>query len=561
MLKSLVSRLFVGPAQSNYRLGEEARGRRQWRLAAHHYEQAVRLDEKNVAAWNDLGLARCEMRDFGGAREAFSRALVAAPEHAAANLNLGHLLRQEFLEFEPAEDHYRRALCARPGWIDALTGLALCLQEQGCVDEAIERYREVLMLDPSRGEVHEYLLFALNLLPGVPPETVYAEHRRWAARMEAGIAAPNFTRPGGARLRVGFVSGDFRAHATASMVLPVLGAMDRSRMEVYCYNSSREVDALTGRFAALADHWMDVGDMPAQDAAEAIRRDGIDVLVDLSGHTRGNRLDVFAQRPAPLAATWLGYLNTTGLEGMHCRITDPVVDPPGASERYHSETLLRLPDTLWCFETPADSPAIAAAGCGRPLAFGSCNHVAKLNAGVLAAWARLLRAVPASRLVVMAVRGERTAARIAGALASAGVEPDRLEFHGRLARDHYWRVLATIDIALDPFPYQGGATTLDCLWMGIPVVALAGRFGFARSAASILACIGLRDLVASDEDRYVAVAAELARDSTRLATLRATLRDALAASPLADARRFARGFEQGLLEAGSQAVRAREGRR
>ena len=550
MLKALISRLFISPAGAHYRQGGKARSREEWATALHHYELAVRLDRGHFAAWNDLGLARCATRDFGGAREAFSRALAIAPESPVASLNIGHLLREEYLEFERAESHYRQALATRSGFVEALIGLGLCLQEQGYVGEATSCYRDALDRDPTSIEAHECLLFALNLLPGQAPEAVFDEHRRWASRIPGnGTLLRPAARIPGARMRVGFVSGDFKAHATAALVFPLLAALDRTRFEVFCYSTTNQRDAYTERFTGLAEHWREVSGRTAVQAAELIRHDGIDVLIDLSGHTRGNRLDVFAQNPAPVAATWLGYLNTTGLAGLRYRITDAQVDPPGASEAFHSETLLRLPDTLWCFEPPADAPALRAPAGERPLTFGSCNHVAKLNAAVLGAWARILQAVPGSRLLVMAVPGERAEARVRKELGSAGIDPQRVETVGRLSRERYWQVLREVDIALDPFPYNGGATTCECLWMHIPVVTLAGRFGFARSSASILSCVERKEWIANDEEQYVAIATGLARDRASLVHSRMSLRDKVLASPLVDAPRFARAFEHALVQA------------
>ena len=549
MLRTLISRLFISPARAHYRQGEKARGREEWAKALHHYELAVHLDGSHFAAWNDLGLARCATRDLGGAREAFSRALAIVPDSPVANLNIGHLLRDEYLEFELAESHYRQALAARPDFVEALIGLGLCLQEQGFVGEATRCYRDALDRDPASIEAHECLLFALNLLPGQAPEAVFAEHRRWASRIPGkGTLQPPARAPG-ARLRVGFVSGDFRAHATAALVFPVLAELDRTRFEVFCYSTSNQGDAYTERFTELSEHWRNIHGRTAAQSAELIRRDGIDILIDLSGHTRCNRLDVFAQNPAPVAATWLGYLNTTGLAAMRYRITDAQVDPPGASEAFHCETLLRLPDTLWCFDPPADAPDLHAPLDGYPLTFGSCNHVAKINAAVLGVWARLLKAVPDSRLLVMAVPGERAGARIRRELGGSGIDLQRIETIGRLSRERYWQELRGVDIALDPFPYNGGATTCECLWMGVPVVTLAGRFGFARTGASILSCVDRKEWIANDESQYLAIAAGLARERDLLGRSRMSLRDRVLASPLTKAPRFARAFERALLQA------------
>lgn len=549
MLRALVAQLLGGraSAESHYRRGVEAHRRRDWEAAVRHYECALRADPRRADAWNDLGLAHCEKREFEKARDAFGRALGAEPDHPVANLNLANLLREEFFEFSAAEAHYRRALAAGVAPGDALPALGLALQEQGRVEEALACYRESIRLDASDPAAREYLLFALNLLPGPSAQEVYAEHLRWGQLLGPAPAPP--PREPGERIRLGFVSGDFRGHSTAAFALPLVVALDRARFEVSCYSTSSACDPTTEAFKRAADHWNEIHALTDAEAARKIRNEGIDILLDLSGHTRGGRLGIFARRPAPVAITWLGYLNTTGLSAIDWRITDARADPHGASEAFHSERLIRLPEVQWCFEPPADAPTDLARGAAGDaiITFGSCNHVAKLNDRVLALWARLLAEVPQSRLIVLAVPGARAADRILGSLADRGIDRARLECCGRLPRDRYWQALAGIDIALDPFPYNGGATTCECLWMGVPVVSLAGRFGFARSGASILGSVGLPDLVAASEDEYVAAAARLASDRSRLGALKWELRARMRSSPLLDCARFARAFEQALL--------------
>lgn len=568
MLKSFVSQLFARTpdARAHYRRGIEARERGDWESAVGHCRQALRADPRHVPAWNDLGIALCAQRDYAGARSAFEQAIACDPDHLIATVNLAQLLRQELLDYSSAERLYRRALEIEPGRLDALTGLGLSLQEQGMAVAAIQCYREVLKRDSANLDARQFLLFALNLIPGEPPEAVYAEHLRWAVSAGAGqrtAAAPRAPRRAAGRIRLGFVSGDYRAHATASFLLPLLRQLDRSRFAVTCYSTVAGQDSTTALFQSLADRWCAIDSLSDEAAARRIADDGIDVLLDLSGHTLGNRLRLFALRPAPVAMSWLGYLNTTGLAAIDFRITDARADPPGASEAFHAERLLRLPDTLWCFEPPADAPPVemrARAGVhrneragaqdrGDAITFGSCNHVAKLNGRVLALWGRLLDRVPDSRLLVMATPGEAARERIAAALVGCGVAENRLEFCGRLPRARYWRELMRMDIALDPFPYNGGATTCECLWMGIPVVSLAGSFGFARTGASVLGGIGLPELIARSEDEYLELASRLARNAAAIDAIRGMLRERMLASPLLDAPGFARSFETAMLQA------------
>ena len=537
--------LFSEPAgaQAHCRRGAEAREKGDWEAALHHYLAALRLDGRRADAWNDLGLVYCARGDFAHAREAYSRAIDRDARLLPALLNMANLLREEFLDFHAAERSYRQAIAVDPANAGALTGLGLSLQEQGRVEEAASCYREALQIDEHFAEAREYLLFALNLVPGLSRETTFVEHRRWAElhadpvdRMPASPRAPG-------QWRLGFVSGDFRGHSTASFTLPLLANLDRSRFQVLCYDASGRADATTARFRPLASQWREIHALSDEAVAETIRGDAIDALIDLSGHTRGNRLGVFARKPAPVAMTWLGYLNTTGMRAMDYRITDARADPP-ESDRFHTEALIRLPDTLWCYEAPADAPVPEARPDDRALVFGSCNHAAKLNGEVIALWSRVLRDLPQSRLCVMAVPDGGAGERIAAAFARHGVQADRIQMHPRCAREKYWRLLAAIDVALDAFPYNGGATTCDCLWMGTPVVTLAGESGFSRSGASILGGAGLPELIASDPAQYHSIALGLARDAGLRARLRSGLRERLRASVLMDAPRFARAFEE-----------------
>ena len=321
-------------------------------------------------------------------------------------------------------------------------------------------------------------------------------------------ASPRYAHaPAGAsrRLRIGYVSADLREHATAGFIRPILTCHDRETFDVFCYNNSDEADALTQDMQRRAHRWRAITGMDDARAAQLIHADAIDILVDLSGHTRGNRLGVFARKPAPVQIGYLGYLNTSGMAAMDYRITDASADPPGASDRLHSETLLRLPQTLWCYQPPADAPSVASPPAQRNgyITFGSFNHIAKLNERVLNLWAELLRRLPASRLRVMALPDEEAAARIRAAMEKRGIDAARIRTLPRLARGQYWGMFGEVDIALDPFPYTGGATTCDSLWMGLPVVTLAGSFGFGRSGTTVLANAGLADLVAVDERHYL----------------------------------------------------------
>jgi predicted O-linked N-acetylglucosamine transferase (SPINDLY family) len=403
-----------------------------------------------------------------------------------------------------------------------------------------------------------------NALPQRDLEAWHAEHRLWGRRHADGLPRYAHSPTGAARrLRIGYVSADLREHATAAFIRPILARHDTEGFDIYCYSNSDEADAVTQDMRQQAHCWRSIAGVDDARAAQLIHADAIDILVDLSGHTRGNRLGVFARKPAPVQVGYLGYLNTTGMAAMDYRITDAVADPPGASDRLHSETLLRLPQTLWCYQPPEDAPSVAPSPVQRNgyITFGSFNHVAKLNDRVLDLWAALLRRLQGSRLLLMALPDEETATRIRAALNTRGVDAARIRALPRLARGEYWRMYGEVDIALDPFPYTGGATTSDSLWMGLPVVTLAGSFGFARSAATVLTNAGLAELVAADERQYLDIALQLASAVPVLAGMRGGMRERLLRSPLLDAPRFVAALEQLYREAWQQwcAGRARLG--
>ncbi|HEY5291756.1 MAG TPA: tetratricopeptide repeat protein [Burkholderiales bacterium] len=529
-------------AAERVRAGERA-------AAAGLYSEAVELQPENPGIWCNLGI---ELKAIGQPHEAelaYRHALELDPRLAQAWYNLG-LLHQEEGRAAESENCYRAAAALvdagadRPLWLLIYNNWGLLLYGQGRPAEAVALYREALAVHAQATDLGSNLLFALNSVPGVDPREVHDEHAAWG-RMHVCAQYAHARPAAGQVIRLGYVSADFCSHALAPFVEPVLRRHDRSQFRVFCYNNGRNRDAVTERMQASADVWRDIQAWPDAAAAQAIRDDRIDILIDVSGHTSGNRLLLFARKPAPVQLSYLGYLNTTGMAAIDYRVTDACADPPGLSDQAHTERLLRLPQALWCYEPPADAPAVCAPPALRRgyVTFASFNHIAKLNQRVLDLWASLLREVPASRLLVMAVPDNAAAARIRGAL--DGIDPGRVSTLGRLGRADYWRQFAGVDIALDPFPYSGGATTCDTLWMGVPVVTLAGDYGFSRSGVTILANTGMHQLIARTADEYLRLALGLAGDLEGLRRLRLSLRQRMLASPLLDAPAYVRALEAG----------------
>jgi len=373
--------------------------------AAASFRKALALDPGYAEAHNNLGdLLQGESR-LNEAMACYREALRLNPRYAEAHNNLGNAL-MEAGRPEEAVLHLQQALEIRPRWAEARNNLGNAYLKLAFLEEAIASYREALALDPGCRAAHSALLHCLNCDPSVTPEAVAAEHRRWAQRHAqplAGAIAPHSNTPEPERrLRLGYLSPDFRSHSVASFFEPVLAAHDRSSLEVYCYSKTTRPDALTRRLAGLADHWRDICRLSDQAAAELIRQDHIDILVDLAGHTAGHGLAVMARKPAPVQVTWLGYPNTTGLETIDYRITDAAADPPGATEHLHSEELVRLPQCFLCYQSPEDAPGVGELPTRRNgfVTFGSFNSLLKVTQQVLGAWAAILQAVPGSRLVL-----------------------------------------------------------------------------------------------------------------------------------------------------------------
>lgn len=512
------------------------------------FETAVSRGPGYADALVNLANVLADAGEPEAAEARYREALAIAPGSVEARNNLGRLLlaRKRLGE---AIACFEETLRARPGHASAMNNLGNALREQGLVEEACRRYREASRLRPDDPEPVSNLLVAMMNDPALSPDSVFAAQREFATRFEAGMPAVAFPPRAAGRLRVGYVSADLRAHAVSAFAIALLEHHDRARFEVTVYHNAAVEDEFTQRARASADRFIVVAGLSDDELARCVRDDAIDVLVDLSGHTAGNRLLAFARRAAPAQATWLGYLGSTGLAAMDFRITDERMDPPGRTEQWHTETLVRLPASPWCYRPWPGSPGVS----GLPalvrghVTFASSANPAKLNGAVFAAWSRLLARVPASRLLVHAPDDEGFRRRVVAGLGDAQALSGRVEFFPRLPVGEYLRQLAGVDILLDSFPCAGATTTLDSLWMGVPVVSLAGQAPWSRAGASLLGTLDLAQCLAGSPDEYVERAATLASDLPALASLRQSLRGRLQASPLMDEAGFARAMEEALL--------------
>ena len=557
------------------------------------YRRALELRPDFPEAHNNLGAALAGQGRFDEAMAAYRHALELKPEYPNAHVNVGNALRdrglldeavaayRRALELDPAfpEAHnnlgnalrdrgqpdeaiaeYRGAIQLRPDYLEAHNNMGDTLKSQGELDEAIAAFRQALRVRPECSWAHSNLILALYFHPDHDERTISEEHQRWNRQFSEPVkrdARPYANDPAVARrLRVGYVSADFRDHPVGRHALPLFERHDRERFDILCYSGVARPDWMTERLRALAGParnasrsdagggWRNTAGVSDAGLAEMIREDGVDILVDLAMHTAGNRLPVFARQPAPVQVSWLAYPGSTGLPGIGYRLTDALMEPPGTKPTWSAEEPVRLPDCWCCYDPAGESPEINAlpALSAESVTFGSLNNFAKVNEGVLALWVRVLEAVRGSRLLMLCPEGQ-TRERVRAFFNARGVMEERVEFVGFLPRWEYLKLDQRIDIGLDPFPFNGMTTTCDALWMGVPVVTLPGKMPVSRAGLSLLSSVGLGELAASSEEDYVRIVGELAGNLPRLADLRATLRPRMLGSPLMDAPRFARNVE------------------
>ncbi len=516
---------------------------------------ALRVDPLNLPALVNLPALGTHTRRVTEYQGLAFAAAVLAPRQAAvwANLSAIHDIARRPWE---TERYARKALELNPKMSAAVNNLANALKEQGRISEAVPLYRQAHAQRPQDRSIFSNLMLALQYAANEPPDGIAQDHMRYHELYEKAVA-PLISEAGpwpeSRPVRIGFVSADMFAHAVSYFLLPLWDHLDQERFHKVAYMCRKDEDAVSEQLRSSATLWRNVFDLDDEQLAQVIRQDNIDVLVDLSGHTNGNRLGVFARRPAPLQITWLGHPNTTGLRRMHGRITCDVADPPGVEQRY-SEHLLRLPDSFCVYRpkivnpqeryTPAYQVAPAPALQKGYITFGSCNNLAKITDRTVALWAAVLNAVPQSTLLLEAAGLDKTEfqQQITKRFAGHGVAAQRLEMLPRRTATQYL-IYHRIDIALDPTPCNGGTTTFDLLWMGLPLVTLRGDSFVSRMGETLLRALGRAEWVAPDEQAYVRVACELAADTARLNRDRLLQRARMESSPLMDEVAFARHFK------------------
>ena len=522
-----------------YQLAGDTERSREHLLEAADLEPAERV--VNLAAARALR----EANQLAAALERLASLEMRFPGDEEIALERGRALRSAG-RYDDAITEIERFTRRHPVHVEALDALAGLHRDRGEMEIARTLYERIEQLRPDSPGAGSAPLF-IEQYRDHDRETVFRRHVEWGERFgKTGAPSHDNTRDPERPLRVGYVSADFNSSSAAFFLERLIAHHDARGFESWCYATTRRDDDVTQRLRARAAHWRDVVGLETDRLEALIRFDRIDILVDLNGHSRGNRLDVFARKPAPVQVTYLGYGATTGLRAIDYRLTDRWIDPPGESERFYTERLVRMPDAMWCFaphpvqEEVTPLPATA----NGYLSFAAFNNFCKVSPRVLETWARCLAAVPGSRLALLTVPPGETQRRVLEVFAAQGVDGSRLNFHGRVPLEVYFRLHRGVDLALDPFPYTGGATTCHSLWMGVPVLTLAGETVLARSGLSILETVGLADWVAHSPEEYVAKAAAFAADLDALARLRAGLRARLSASPLCQAPAFVAALEQ-----------------
>lgn len=557
--------------------GNELETKGQYASALACYESAARAAPAYPKAHMNIGNALQALQRFDEAAQSFREAIRLAPDYAPVRFNLGSLLASRG-ENEAAEAQLREALRLDPRMAEAAVVLSVALEATGRFTEAENALRDALERRPDfslaalnlgqlllrRGRFDDavpfiersvviapdalsWMLSSINNRTDLDAAQIYRRHvgAGDAIRRASG---PSFTTWSNdpdpdRRIRVGYVSGDLRMHPVGLFMKPILAHHDRMAFDVHCFSNTVEIDSAAQILRQSAAHWTSISHLSNDQVAELFRREGIDILVDLSGHTHLNRIRAFARHPAPVQVAWLGYLNTTGLSAMDYRICDAYTDPPGISDDLHTEKLVRMPHSQWCYEpwfAPAQiRPATRQAG---RVAFGSVNSSSKITDDCIGIWCRILQAAPSTELVILDVP-EKDRPSLLDRFARHHMDVSRISVRERQSLEAYYRTIGDLDIALDTFPYNGATTTLDTLWMGTPVVALPGDRGISRGSYSILSSVPLPELIARTLDQYVEINLRLANDHAWRNNLRSSLRPSLAASPLMDAPRFVADLE------------------
>jgi protein O-GlcNAc transferase len=515
------------------------------------YRDAIRIDPEYAEAHSNLGNALHNLGCFAQAEESYREAIRLRPEYAEAHSNLGNVLRDLGRATE-SEANYREAIRLKPDYAEAYNNLGNVLTDFARFSEAEVNYRLAIRLKPDSIQVYSNLLFSLSYVESLPPETALIEAQHYGA-LVSSRAEPKFRSwqadTQALKLKVGFVSGDFNNHPVGYFIEGLIKHLDQLRFEVYVFPTTPKKDDLTDRLKPLVSKWIPVYGNTDRNAASLIHDQGIHILVDMAGHTAHNRLPIFAYKPAPIQVSWLGYFATTGLPEIDYLLGDAHVTPNDEAHHF-SERLWQLPETYLCFTPPIEDIAIGPlpALTNGYITLGSFNNLTKISTSVVALWSRILHSIPTAKLFLKTKQLADAAGRnrIIHQFSGFDIPEDRLLLEGPASRGHLLAAYNKVDIALDPFPYPGGTTSAEAMWMGVPVLTIKGNRFLSHVGETIAHNSGQSDWIAHDPDDYVRKAVAYAADLQQLTTLRRDLRNKVLQSPLFDAQRFAKHFEQAL---------------
>ena len=537
-------------AQTYVQMGHVHKEEGRFSDAVSAYEKALKVRPEFAEVYHHLAIVFREQQEFGKVIHCYREALKLEPNHPEAYHHMGFAFQLQD-RLSDAVQNYRKAIEMNPEYAEAHNNVGVIYCTQGNLKEALFSFEKACKLKSGYAQAHSNLLMTMQYDPKTDDEMLFYEAKKWWKQCGLNPSRPSFqenVKEPHKRLRVGYVSPDFRQHSVSWFFLPLLKEHDRELVEIFCYSDAKKPDAITYRVKDLSDHWRSTAAMTDEMMARQIHRDHIDILLDLSGHTRNNRLTVFACKPAQVQVTWLGYPGTTGLPVMDYRITDAVSDPPGDTDLFHSEKLIRLPRGFICYSPPdrvtevSRPPASATSG----ITFGSFNNPPKINQRVVSLWSRILHQTPRSNLLVKhkAFGDESTKLRYLDLFLKNGIPGERLRIMGHVPSvSEHLSTYDKVDIGLDTFPYNGTTTTCEALWMGVPVITRTGNRHASRVGASIMNRVGLTELIAATENKYIEKAVRLAKDMNYLAELRDSMRKRMQESPLCDAISFAREME------------------
>ena len=520
--------------------------------AAEAFEKAVRLRPDDGAGFVNLAMAQERAGNRSRAHAASTRAVELQPEQAEAHAALGTALRGAG-RLDDSKKAYARAIVLQSDFAPAVAGLAAVCEAQGDYAGAIDAYRRAVALNPDDAGMHSNLLFTLFYDPTLSAEQLRAEHAQWNVRHAKPLYPTNLhhvnDRSPERRLRIGYVSADFRRHSVARFLEPLIAVRDREKFEVLGYSDVVNPDEVTTRIRAACDHWRVTLGSTDADVANLIRRDGIDILIDPTGHMGNNRLLVFARKPVPIQIAFPGYPGSCGLETMDYFVTDRLQNPEGSDASGYTEKWLYVEPTSRCYQLDEGEPEPGPLPADERgyITFGSLNRPIKVTERMVGVWAKLLGQIPGSRLLFLAGdHAEEGSRRHLQWFAEQGIERDRIEVVASQPRDAYLKLFHRVDIALDTFPYAGCTTTCDALWMGVPTISLVGDTYVSRVGSSVLEQVGLREFTTDRFDRYVEIARAMAEDRAKLRALRQSLRERFAASSLVDRQKMVNAWQTAL---------------